>query len=439
MASIAPTSALLRVGVLGQLVAAAFFAAALGAGIWVAMGSESPIFAFWDTALRFFTWGLLALGLSWTGDSFAGKRHHPGFLRAGALVVVVSPLVLWWQAAGFEHARFLHLDRVVWVGGAASLVFLLAQMLDYSRGRPLARIGLVKMAGVAIILAGIGIGVWAVYFWNGERVSVVGRGTHWYFFWSWFQLKGLFGLLTIGFAHLAQGLEASRTLGQSSSAKNVLRTFGGWGLLVAAVFFSSAVGGGIWQAMGSQSAFAGGLEATQRLCAWGLLILGLVWIGDGFGGRRHHPDFLRTGALLVVASGIALGWRSAGPLGNAYAWHVFSFEVLWAVAPAILIFLLAQTLDYSRGRPLARIGLIQMAGTVIVVAGVSMGIWSCLLAVNGNSNIWYFFRWEFWGIFSIPGLFGVLMIGFAEVVQGIEASRAVAQREPETTEPQTAP
>ena len=448
MASIAPTSALLRVGVLGQLVAAAFLAAALGAGIWVAMGSPSPFFAFWDTALRFFTWGLVVLGLSWTGESFAGKRHHPDFLRAGALFVVVSALVLWWRGEVPSEVRIVHLDRVIWAAGAASLVFFLAQMLDYSRGRPLARIGFVKIAGVAIILAGIGTGVWAVYYWIGEYVSLVGRGTHWDFFWSWFQLKGLFGLLIIGFTHLVQGLEGSRTMGRSSSAKNVLRAFGGWGQLVAAVLFAAALGVGVWQAMDSSGPFWASTDwsspfwvfwiSAQRVFTWGLLILGLVWIGDSFGGRRHHPDFLRIGALLVVVSGIVLGWRVAGSLDDSQAWYEFTARAVSGVGAASTIFLLAQTLDYSRRRPLTKIRLVKMVGLVVIAAGIGVSILGVSNIGFGpdtpNSSYWSYF----WTTFRIPALFGLLTIGFAEVIQGLAASNAVAQGEPEVTEPQTA-
>ena len=431
---------------MGQIVAAVFFAAALGAGIWVAIGSESPLFAFWETALGPFAWALLILGLAWIGDSFAGRRHYAHFLRVGALLVVVISIVVWGE--GSIDARFYHWDRVVWAAGAASLLFLLAQMLDQCNGKPLARIGVLKVAGAAVIVAGAGMGIWSNYFNVGELMSVVGRGVLWFFFWSGFHLASLLGLLTIGFAEVIRGLEASRALAQNGTSKNTLRTFGSWGKLLAAVLFAAALGVGVWQAMDSSGPFWASTDwsspfwvfwiSAQRVFTWGLLIVGLVWIGDSFGGRRHHPDFLRIGALLVVVSGIVLGWRVAGPLDDSQAWHEFTARAVSGAGAASTIFLLAQTLDYSRRRPLRRIRLVKMVGVVVIAAGIGVSIWGVPNTGFGpdtpNSSYWSYF----WTAFRIPALFGLLTIGFAEVIQGIEASRAVAQGEPEVTEPQTA-
>ena len=407
------------------------------------MGSPSPFFAFWETALRLFAWGLLALGFAWVGDEFAGKKHHPNFLRLGAIVVVLSGIAMgWWRAGPAEGAAAWYTSSVqlMWTAGTASLVFVLAQGLDYPKGLLLPRVGIGTVLGVAVIVAGIGMGIWANYFHLGEHLSQVGRGVHWLLFWSGFHLAGLFGALTVGFSEVIRGVAACKTLSQDSSLERTLPSFAFVGRSVAVLFFAASLGVGVWQAMGSASPFPAFLKAAFDLFVWGLLILGLAWIGDTLGGRRHHPDFLRIGAVLQIVCAVWVAGE-ARPLDDAHAWSLFSASVVQGIGTASLILVLAQLLDWARGRPLARIGLLRMIGVAVVAAAIGIGIWSAYLFSESSfvpDEVRNLYWWDFWAVFGMPALFGVLTIGLAEVAQGLAVWREMAHSEPEGVEPQAA-
>lgn len=435
MANIASTIAPSRVGILGQVVAAGFFVAAVGAGIWVTMDAEDPVLAFWDTALKPFTWGLLALGLAWVGDGLAGKRHHPDFLRVGALFVVVSALAFWGGGAGHWDHRFFHLDRLVWAAGAASLVFVLAQSLDYTRGRPLARTGFAKIAGVGVMAAGVAIGIWAndIFLGGKDLWSFL----HWRSFWSWFQVAGLLGLLTIGLAEMIRGLAVSLTMAEEGLSTGVQRGFAVAGHVIAAVFLVAAVGVAVWQSDSVGGSVVAFWETALRPFTWGLLVLSLVWVGEGFMGRRRHPNILRIAALLVVLSSIVLWWEGF-PFGDR-SWLGFLFRLTWAAGAASVILVAAQVLDYSRGRPLARMRVLKVAGVAVIAAGVASGIWYLSHTPFGSDAPRSLYWFEFWREIRLPTLLGLLTIGLAEVAQGMAEARAIARSEPGCVEPQAAP
>ena len=404
------------------------------------MDSPSPFSAFWDTALRLSTWGLFALGLAWVGDSLAGRQHHSGSLRVGALLVVLSGMVLgWWNAGPAEGAEswFVFSARVAWTAGAAGFVFVLSQALDNSNGRPLARAGAATVLGMAAIVAGICIGIWAHDIYLGPT----GIHFQWGFFWSLFQLVGLFGVLLIGFSEVLRGVASSEARPAESNLDNTLSRFTSVGPAVAAVFFASALGVGIWQATGSTRPLLAFWDSAFGPFTWGLLLLGLTWIGGTLAGKRHHPDFLRIGAALLTVWAIWLAWQEVGHLGNVNAWYWFSAHAVRGVGAASLIFALAQFLDYVRGRPLAKLRIVKMTGVLVVAAAMGIGVWSAYLnslggfAIDSVRNILWGY---FWDVFGMPALFGLLTIGFAEVVQGLAVSRDAARSEIEAAEAETA-
>lgn len=89
-----------------------------------------------------------------------------------------------------------------------------------------------------------------------------------------------------------------------------------------------------------------------------------------------------------------------------------------------------------------RIGLLRMIGVSVVASAIGIGIWSAYLFSESGfvqDEVRNLYWWDFWAVSFIPMLFGILTIGLAEVAQGLAASRAMAQSEPEGVEPQAAP
>ena len=222
------------------------------------------------------------------------------------------------------------------------------------------------------------------------------------------------------------------------------------GQWLAWVLLLGALGVASWQAAefadpGRRTIPLGFWNAWAELGGYGLLLLGVAWVADAARGNTVRGTWLLPlGALTVLFSSIAAGIWQAVFIGDADAgfatMHAWAFVGQGAGIAALLI-LVAQAINYFSGDRLWAVGAMKLVGVLVLATGVGVGTWSTRLdptlglglplPLTGFSVANFT---SFWVQFSVFALMGLLILGLAILLEGLDRRRAVGPTVEPTSE-----